>query len=140
MTLSLRCLTHHQTTHRALLVAMAGLTAAIVGGTPVSQAAPLDPGSPSVGQAVSIAAFAFAPSELSVPAGATVTWTNTQDGVPHTSTSPDSVWDSGVLSTSTSFSFTFSDAGDFAYQCSIHPNMHGIVHVVPNVDASPAAS
>jgi plastocyanin len=79
---------------------------------------------------VSIDAFAFAPADVSVAVGATVAWTNFQGGVKHTATSLDGVWDSGVLSTNDSFGFAFSQAGDFAYQCDIHPSMHGIIHVV----------
>ena len=140
MTRSRRRSTHQYCAQRLLMVAVAGLAIAMLGGTPISQAAPPDPGASGADHAVSIAAFAFGPADTSVPAGATVTWTNAQDGVPHTTTSPDGVWDSGVLSTNDAFSFTFNDTGDFAYQCSIHPSMHGIVHVTPSLEAALATS
>jgi|SRR5579864_1678108 len=101
----------------------AGLLFASIAGASIANAQ-------SDGQSVSISGFAFAQPELSVPAGTTVTWTNT-DGVQHTTSAVDGTWDSGALSTSGTFSFTFNQAGDFAYQCDIHPNMQGIIHVLP---------
>jgi plastocyanin len=82
-------------------------------------------------QSVVIDAFAFSPAEITVPVGGSVTWTNAQAGVPHTVTSADvTTFDSGVMASNDTFSFTFTQAGDFAYQCEIHPSMHGTVHVV----------
>ena len=72
--------------------------------------------------------------------GATLTWTNAQDGVQHTTTSVDAVWDSGVLSTNQAFAFTFNQAGDFSYLCTIHPTMSGIVHVVADPTLAPTAA
>src|SRR4051794_23986778 len=45
---------------------------------------------------VSIAGFAFNPSDLTINVGDTVTWTN-NDGVIHTTTSDSLVWNSGSL-------------------------------------------
>ncbi len=78
---------------------------------------------------IAIRNFAFVPSDITVCRGATVRWTNF-DTAPHTSTSDTGVWDSGLLLTNQSFSFTFNTLGDFPYHCSVHPNMHGIVRVV----------
>ena len=47
--------------------------------------------------AVNIAKFAFVPATITISAGQSITWTNT-DPVAHTSTSDNKVWDSGVLS------------------------------------------
>ena len=96
----------------------------------------------SADEGVSINAFTFSPADVSVPVGSSVTWTNLQTGVQHTTSSLDGLWDSGVLSTSDTFSFTFSQVGDFTYQCNIHPSMRGVIHVVPDADAQavPAAS
>lgn len=104
------------------LVAVASASAAYA--APAVQAAPISD------QTVSIDSFAFAPGDVSLPVGATLVWSNIQTGVPHTATSVDGIWDSGVLSSGATFSFTFNQLGDFAYQCEIHPTMHGIVHVV----------
>ncbi|MFN8497583.1 MAG: hypothetical protein U0641_06980 [Anaerolineae bacterium] len=78
---------------------------------------------------VAILNFAFAPTPLTVCQGATVRWTNF-DTAPHTSTSDTGVWDSGLLLTGQGFSFTFNTLGDFPYHCTVHPGMHGMVHVV----------
>jgi len=107
---------------------LGGLAIAAVAGASVTQAAPAD-------QAVSIDGFAFAPAEVSVPVGTSVVWTNLQNGVQHTTSSLDGLWDSGALATSDAFSFTFTQPGDFAYQCTIHPSMRGIVHVVADARA-----
>ena len=46
------------------------------------------------GTAVSIVDFAFQPASIEVPAGSTVTWTNT-GAAPHTVTADDGAFDSG---------------------------------------------
>jgi plastocyanin len=77
---------------------------------------------------VKIDNFSFGPAELTVPVGATVTWTN-RDDIPHTVVSTDKAFKSRVLDTDEKFSFTFSKAGSFPYFCSIHPKMTGKVVV-----------
>src|SRR6476659_4308396 len=64
--------------------------------------------------AESLANRAYAPDELSVQAGAIVTWTNT-DSVAHTSTSNVAGWDSGVVAPGGRFSAAFPAAGTFQY-------------------------
>jgi plastocyanin len=71
---------------------------------------------------------AFTPPDLTVDAGATVTWMNT-DRDSHTSTSDAPGWNSGTISPGQQFSFTFQSAGTFPYHCSIHPGMVGRVVV-----------
>lgn len=77
---------------------------------------------------VTIQDFAFIPPQINVSVGSTVTWTN-QDAVVHTATSDTGLFDSGVLSKGSKFSFTFNQAGTFAYHCAIHPYMTGNVVV-----------
>jgi amicyanin len=77
---------------------------------------------------VKIDNFSFAPAELTVEAGTTVTWTN-RDDIPHTVVSTDKVFKSKVLDTDEKFSFTFAKAGTYPYFCSIHPKMTGKVVV-----------
>jgi plastocyanin len=79
--------------------------------------------------AIEIVEFAFGPDAVTIPAGTSVTWTNEEIGVPHTSTADDGAWDSGTLAEGEAFSHTFTDAGTFAYHCSIHPSMTGSVTV-----------
>jgi len=72
--------------------------------------------------------LAFAPDDLTVDAGATVTWTNT-DSVTHTSTSDGAGWNSGNIAPGGHFSAMFSTPGTFSYHCTIHPGMIGTVTV-----------
>jgi plastocyanin len=97
----------------------------------------LFPGSPSVtandqpsaaNAEVKIDNFVFGPQTLTVPVGATVTWTN-KDDIPHTSVSTDGVFKSKVLDTDEKFSYTFDKAGTYSYYCTIHPKMTGKVVV-----------
>jgi plastocyanin len=77
---------------------------------------------------VKIDNFSFGPQTLTVPVGATVTWTN-RDDIPHTSVSTDGVFKSKVMDTDEKFSYTFAKAGTYPYYCSIHPKMTGQVVV-----------
>jgi plastocyanin len=78
--------------------------------------------------------FAFKPQTIEVKVGAKVTWTN-QDGAPHTTTSgtpgaKDGKWEGQLGGSGGSFSFTFAQAGTFAYFCGIHgASMTGTVVV-----------
>jgi plastocyanin len=119
-------ITHLVSTSRFGMALFGSLAMAVVASAPAAKAAPTDP---SGGNSVSIADFAFAPAEITVAVGTTLTWTNTQTSVPHTTTALDGSWDSSALTTGDSFNFTFTQPGDFAYQCTIHPTMRGIVHV-----------
>jgi amicyanin len=79
---------------------------------------------------VSIANSVFAPKELIVTAGTTVTWVNADD-VPHTVTSTASppLFDSRTLRADHTFSFEFKTAGTYDYFCKVHPDMTGKVVV-----------
>ena len=72
--------------------------------------------------------FSFGPQTITVPVGATVTWTN-KDDIPHTSVSTDGVFKSKVLDTDEKFSYTFTKAGTYPYYCTIHPKMTGKIVV-----------
>ncbi len=77
---------------------------------------------------ITIDNFSFTPGETTVAAGTTVTWVN-HDDVPHTVVSTDRKFRSRALDTEDRFSFTFTDAGTYAYFCSVHPMMTGKVIV-----------
>ncbi len=97
--------------------------------TPATPATPAQPGvgvSSNQANAVSIKNFAFNPAELAVKSGDTVTWTN-DDSAPHQIKS--TAFNSDMLSTGQSFSFTFNQAGSYDYICSIHPSMAGKIIV-----------
>jgi len=82
----------------------------------------------SAGAAVTIDNFSFGPQTVTVPVGATVTWTN-HDDIPHTVVSTDGVFKSKVRDTDETFSYTFAKAGTYPYYCTIHPKMTGQVVV-----------
>ena len=77
---------------------------------------------------VKIDNFSFGPQTLTVPVGATVTWTN-RDDIPHTSVSTEGVFKSKAMDTDEKFSYTFTKAGTYPYYCTIHPKMTGQVVV-----------
>jgi plastocyanin len=88
------------------------------------------------GAAVTIVDFAFQPASLEVPAGTTVTWTNS-GAAPHTVTADDGTFDSGALQPGSTFSVTFYTPGTFAYHCEIHPNMMATIIVTEGAAATP---
>ena len=77
---------------------------------------------------VEISKFAFTPKEITVTPGTKVIWTN-HDETPHTVTSKDKVLASPGMDTDDKYEHTFDGEGDFAYICTVHPFMTGIVHV-----------
>jgi amicyanin len=77
---------------------------------------------------VQIDEFTFAPQQVTVKAGTTVTWIN-DDDVPHTVASSTKAFKSKTLDTKDKFSFTFTTPGTYEYFCSLHPHMTGAVVV-----------
>jgi plastocyanin len=77
---------------------------------------------------VEIKTFAFAPQELTVIPGTTVTWIN-HDQTVHNVVSPDGKFASPGMDTDDRYTFKFEKEGDFAYLCALHPHMVGTVHV-----------
>ncbi len=91
---------------------------------PSNPATPPDP----VTHEVAIANFAFDAQTVTIFAGDTVRWTN-QDQAAHTVSEEAYVFESGSLGSGEAFSFTFDEAGTFAYRCDFHPSMVGWVVV-----------
>jgi plastocyanin len=104
---------------RGRLVVLAGLAAAALA---------LPAAAFAQEQNVGIQTAAFGPSQLSVLAGDTVSWTN-QSLRTHTVTSRDGSFASPHLGVSGGFSHKFPSAGTYAYYCLIHPFMSGEVDV-----------
>jgi len=77
---------------------------------------------------VDIAKFAFTPKEITVAPGTTVVWIN-HDETPHTVAASDHGFVSKALDTDDRYEHTFTDEGDVAYFCTVHPFMTGVVHV-----------
>ncbi len=78
---------------------------------------------------VSIENFAFGPGDITISVGDTVTWTNDEAGVAHTTTSDDGIWNSTLLQPGDTFEQPFNEAGTFTYFCSIHPSMKATITV-----------
>lgn len=112
-------------------VALAGCGGAAYGYGGGTKTTPTPAGSAAgSGTTVSIQDFAFSPQTLTVNAGAKVTWTN-KDSAPHTVTAVDSLATDAAttglfnsqLGHGQSFSFTFTKAGTYFYECTIHKAM-----------------
>ena len=79
---------------------------------------------PADATTVRIVNLAFDPAEVTITTGTTVSWTN-EDSVPHTVTSTDGAFDSGIFDPGANFTWTFDQPGSFPYACQIHPQMQG---------------
>ena len=90
---------------------------------------------------VEIADFAFSPPTLTIAAGESVTWTNS-DQVVHTATSTSGAFDSGDLDPGESYTFTFTTPGTYDYLCTPHPSMTGriVVHAASAPTPGPTAA
>jgi plastocyanin len=84
-------------------------------------------GSPGTNE-VWIEGMTFNPSDITVAAGTTVTWTN-KATIAHTVTSDKGLFDSGNIGSNGTFSFKFAAAGTYPYHCAIHPSMTATVIV-----------
>lgn len=72
---------------------------------------------------VEIRNFHFVPARVTVPVGAQVTWTNT-DEEPHIVVSTGNQFPSSpALDTGDHYQTTFAKPGTYTYFCSIHPQM-----------------
>ena len=102
-----------------LIATMAGLAASGLAAAALAQSAP----------SVTIKDHMFMPAAVTVPVGATVSWTN-EDGAPHTVTSDErGLFGSGWKFKGGHYAFQFTKAGTYPYHCSIHKGMHGTVTV-----------
>ena len=112
---------------RAYLVALAAGLAGCFSDRPAT-----GPDVPVTGVSdVAIENFAFAPANLSVTTGTTVTWTNA-DAVDHTVSSDDGkTFDSGAFGHGLTFRFTAGPPGVYTYSCRIHPFMKAKLTVTP---------
>jgi plastocyanin len=102
-----------------------GLAAVLLNTSMAAEAA--YPGSSSQ---VSIIDNGYSPGNVSVYVGDTVMWSNTGKRA-HTTTSDSGAWNSGTIGAGGTFTFTFNQAGTFAYHCAFHEEMHGTITVQP---------
>jgi plastocyanin len=94
------------------------------------ESAPPPSGNAPRSEKVEIVNFAYNPDPVTIQEGGKVIWIN-RDSAPHTATADDGSFDTGELQEGKLKSETFKEAGEFTYFCSIHPNMHGTIRVVP---------
>ena len=90
------------------------------------------PASAQAGAAAVIAQeTTFSPPTLTVPAGTTVTWTNT-DQAAHTVTADDGSFDTGFVAAGQTVSLTFATPGTYPYYCIPHgaPGGAGMAGVI----------
>jgi len=86
----------------------------------------------------------FIPSTVTIEAGGTVTWENT-DNAAHTATGgtptdgPSGAFDSSLMMAGGSYSQVFDSAGTYPYFCMVHPWMQGTV-IVEAAGAAEAAA
>lgn len=138
----------------ALVAGLVLLLAACTGGGTVATSAPAEAsaseaasaadGAPSeapgagdeeTAETVTLENFAFAPAELTIPAGTTVSFVN-EDQAPHTAThGSDGQAESGALfdlqlpAGDGSGDYTFDEPGTYNVTCTIHPQMNMVVIV-----------
>jgi len=110
-------------------------------GAPEPTPPPADTAAPGIAvvteATVSIASMAFQPHTLIAATGATITWQNDDTAV-HTISSSDGWFDSGQLAAGESFSHQFDQPGTFRYACTNHPQMEGVVVVLPGGAVAPS--
>jgi plastocyanin len=85
-------------------------------------------GAAAAGTVVEMRAMAFAPLRIEVTAGATVEFTN-RDQLEHTVSANDGSWDSGPIAAGATWRHTFDQPGTYAFHCTPHPFMTGVVVV-----------
>ncbi|MEX1172536.1 MAG: plastocyanin/azurin family copper-binding protein [Chloroflexota bacterium] len=102
---------------------------------PVAPDAPVTPEGPAT---VSVDAidFTYGPESITIEVGDRVTWTNRGDA-PHTATSEEDSFDSGILMSGEAFTHRFDTPGVFSYLCTLHPEMRGSVVVTAAGAAAP---
>ena len=130
--------------------APAPATPTVEPGTPGPSAVPTSPLPSGSGQQISIVSGAstfqadnapdefaatespadYSINELMIPIGTTVTWTNNDANMVHSVTAVDGSFDSGLLATDETFSYTFAMPGEYEYYCIPHPWMRARIMVM----------
>ena len=141
-TFSYLCAIHPEMTGKVVVKGSGGSgdSAPAPAATPKPKPSPTPtPAAMTAGSEAQIQDFSFAPSNISVPMGATVTWRNGGEAQ-HTVTAVGGSFDSEMIESGGSWTRTFETAGTFAYVCAFHPAMEGVVEVTAGeVAAAPPA-
>lgn len=83
-----------------------------------------------------LSSWGYSPRTLTVPVGTTVIWRNSGSQA-HGITSRDQLFDSRLLDSGRSWSYTFEEPGTYHYFCVPHPWMKGTVIVTPAEEPTP---
>ena len=70
----------------------------------------------------------YNPAQLRVRRGERIVWVN-KDLFPHTVTAASRAFDSGSIAADSSWTYVASKAGEYAYGCTFHPTMKGMIEV-----------
>jgi plastocyanin len=84
---------------------------------------------------VAVEDFDFSPATRTIEVGDVVRWTFS--GSSHSVTSRDGVFDSGIKAAGSTFQFTFTKPGTYAYFCVVHPALMSGTIVVTGTSATP---
>jgi plastocyanin len=103
-----------------------GLALACAAGMALATGPALAAGGP-VTHTVVMQATSYAPQALTVKRGDTVVWIN-RDPFPHTVTATHG-FDSKSIAAGASWRYRATQAGEFPYTCTFHPNMKGTLRV-----------
>lgn len=71
----------------------------------------------------------FAPADITVPAGTTITVQNVSQNAPHSAKAEDGSFDTGYIMPGATGQITMSKAGEFQYFCEPHPYKKGTIKV-----------
>ena len=120
----------HRSRPLAILILVLLLAACSSGGASSAPAADgggaaTDDGGSGGGETVSLAGFAFSPSDLTIPAGTTVTFTDTANHTVTEGTDGEAAEDPIVDEDGGSdIEVTFDEPGTYNITCKIHPDMN----------------
>ncbi len=72
----------------------------------------------------------FVGDTIRVGEGSAIRWVN-RDPVAHTTAGPDGAWSSPLIGPGETFTARLSRPGTYAYRCTLHPHMTGVIIVEP---------
>jgi plastocyanin len=121
-------------------LATLGTAPPVLAGDPCFHGYSIPPATTAASTAVDMEPCAFVPTNVSVPTGATVTFTNTSGDV-HLLTGANQAWGDKEteIRPGASVSVTFDESGVYAFSCALHRGMSGAV-IVGDADAAAAGT
>lgn len=112
----------------ALGAATVAVAVSLAGCTEPAEPVPSDDHAKDIGAVVQILDNKFEPAEVDIQVGQAVRWEwSARDK--HDVVSTDRSFVSELMSGPSTYTHIFTEAGDFSYMCSIHPEMVGVVTV-----------